>query len=178
LIQTSYGEREGQRPRYLDLSQPLGTVVAGGIKHALVTAFLAKHFGGVTGVPIDGRPLDTVTSKDHHSLVMAFLTAYYGGPDDCGQRLESPTRTITTKDRLALVTVQGQRYRIEDIGMRMLEPEELLRAQFGSFAAAYDLSAAKTKTNKVRLIGNSVCPEVARAVIAANLLNEEAREAA
>jgi DNA (cytosine-5)-methyltransferase 1 len=52
--------------------------------------------------------------------------------------------------------------------MRMLEPEELLRAQFGRFAEGYDLSAATSKAAKVRLIGNSVCPEVAEALVRAN----------
>lgn len=37
LITVGYGEREGQPPRALDLRKPLGTVVAGGSKHALVT---------------------------------------------------------------------------------------------------------------------------------------------
>jgi DNA (cytosine-5)-methyltransferase 1 len=178
LIQTSYGEREGQRPRYLDLSQPLGTVVAGGTKHALVAAFLAKHYTGVTGVPLDGRPLDTVTTQDHHSLVTAFLTAYYSSASDNGQSLSEPSRTITTKDRLALVTVEGAPYVITDIGMRMLEPHELLAAQFGAFAKTYDLSAAKTKTDKVRLIGNSVCPEVAQALVSANIARPARLEAA
>lgn len=215
LIQTSYGERPGQRPRYLDLHQPLGTVVAGGTKHSLVAAFLAKHYSGVVGVPFDGRALDTITSRDHHALsvaclakfrgtdpsqpasgsveeplptisaggvhsaeVRAFLTAYYSGPDDAGQELSDPTRTITTKDRLGLVTVEGQDYCITDIGMRMLAPHELLRAQFGGFASRYDLSAAKTKTAKVHLIGNSVCPEVAQAVIASNFSHLGRLEAA
>ncbi len=215
LIQTGYGEAEGQAPRSLDLHKPIGTLVAGGRKHGLVTAFLAKHFGGVVGVPLDGRPLDTVTATDHHSLVAcclatfrgtnpsqpgsasideplntisaggihaaevrAFLTAYYSGPGDKGQSLLDPSRTITTKDRLGLVTVEGVDYQITDIGMRMLEPEELLRAQFGRFASAYDLSAARTKTDKVRLIGNSVCPEVAEALVAANVPREELREVA
>src|SRR5690606_28107881 len=39
LVQTGYGEREGQKPRSLDLEKPLGTIVAGGQKHALVAAF-------------------------------------------------------------------------------------------------------------------------------------------
>lgn len=206
MIQVGYGEREGQAARVLDLHEPLGTVVSGGRKHALVAAFLNKHYKGVTGVPLDGRPLDTITTADHHSLaavclatfrgtdpgqpsarsiqeplptisaggihaaeVRAFLTAYYGEPSDAGQSVESPIRTIPTKDRFALVTVEGTQYEIIDIGMRMLEPNELLRAQFGSFAATYDLSQAKTKKDKVRLIGNSVCPEVARALVAANL---------
>lgn len=207
LIQTSYGEREGQCPRVLDLNVPLGTVVAGGVKHSLVSAFLTKHYKGVTGVPLDGRPLDTITTVDHHRLavaclatfrgtadnqsksasvteplgtisaggihaaeVRAFLTAYYSsdGNGDKGQDLRDPTRTIPTHDRFGLVTVEGTKYEIVDIGLRMLTPEELLRAQFGTFASSYDLSAAKTKKDKVRLIGNSVCPELGRAIVAAN----------
>jgi DNA (cytosine-5)-methyltransferase 1 len=169
MVQAGYGEREGQAPRILNLQAPVGTVVAGGRKHALVAAYLAKHFTGVVGVPLDGRPLDTITTKDHHSVVSAFLSAYYGSTHDAGQELSDPLRTIVTKDRFALVTVDGAPYRIEDIGMRMLEPHELLAAQFGRFAKTYDLSAAKNKTDKVRLIGNSVCPEVAEALVAANM---------
>ncbi|MGB3415759.1 MAG: DNA cytosine methyltransferase, partial [Mesorhizobium sp.] len=40
LIQTGYGEREGQAPRSLDIAAPLGTVVAGGVKHALAVPTL------------------------------------------------------------------------------------------------------------------------------------------
>jgi len=206
LIQTSYGERKGQRPRYLDLHKPLGTVVAGGQKHALVSAFLAKHFGGVVGIPVT-QPISTVTAVDHHGLatatllrmnhddhgipleapmptvtaggghiaeVRAFLTTYYGQDHTGGQGLLEPMRTITAKHRLGLVTIEGTEYQIVDIGMRMLEPHELLRAQFGRFAETYDLSAALTKSAKVRLIGNSVCPEVAEAVVAANLQSDDA----
>lgn len=190
LIQTGYGERPGQRPRSLDLHEPLGTVVAQGQKHALVSAFLAKHFTGVVGVPLDGRPLDTVTAQDHHALVTAstagehvedvraFLTAYYGSAGDAGQDLRAPLRTVTAKHRLGLVTVHGAEFQIADIGMRMLEPHELLAAQFGRHATGYDLSAAKSKADKVRLIGNSVCPEVAEAVVAAQFGRGEGRVAA
>lgn len=70
LIHQSNGEREGQAPRIYDIQKPIGTVVAGGVKHALVTAFLAKHFGG-HGTPGQSLqiPLGTVTCKDHHALV-------------------------------------------------------------------------------------------------------------
>lgn len=93
LIQKGYGERKGQAPRALDIGKPLGTVVAGGIKHNLVMAFLAKHYGGHTtpGTPLP-RPMDTVTAKDHHSLVTAFMTKYYG--TSTGARLEEPVPTI------------------------------------------------------------------------------------
>lgn len=202
LVQSGYGEREGQAARVPGLDKPLGTIVAGGQKHALVAAFLAKHYGYRGQRPgLDARePVSTITATDHHALtaatlvklrgenhgaaldapmptvtaggnhlaeVRAFLVAYYG--QGVGQSLTDPTRTITTKDRLGLVTVAGTDYQIIDIGMRMLEPHELLVAQFGRFAASYDLSAARTKTAKVRLIGNSVCPECAEAVVRANL---------
>lgn len=206
LVQTGYGERPGQRPRYLDLHQPLGTMVDGQ-KHALCAAFLAKHFGGVVGHELD-RPVGAVTGRDHHSLaaatlvkfrgdetnghpgccdveeplptvaaqglhvaeVRAFLTAFYStdGTAGKGQSLLEPARVITARHRLGLVTVAGVDYQIVDIGMRMLEPHELLAAQFGRFAESYDLSAARTKSAKVRLIGNSVCPEAAEAVVRAN----------
>lgn len=198
LIQTGYGERPGQAARVPGLHQPIGTLV-NGQKHALVSAFLAKHFGGVVGHDVE-RPVGTLTARDHHALaaatllrfnhddhgvaldapmptatargnhvaeVRAFLTAYYGS-GSVGQQANLPLRTVTAKHRLGLVTVHGVDYQIVDIGMRMLQPEELLAAQFGRFAAGYDLSAAKTKSAKVRLIGNSVCPEVAEALVAAN----------
>jgi DNA (cytosine-5)-methyltransferase 1 len=105
---------------------------------------------------------------DRRNQVHAFLTAYYGS-DAQGQAVTAPMRTVTTRDRLGLVLVEGGERPIVDIGMRMLEPHELLAAQFGRFAKEYDLSAAETKSAKVRLIGNSVCPEVAEAVVRANV---------
>src|SRR5262249_39151842 len=44
LIQTGYGERKGQAARVPGLHKPLGTLVDGQ-KHALVSAFLSRHFG-------------------------------------------------------------------------------------------------------------------------------------
>jgi len=191
LIQTGYGERTGQRPRVPGLQKPLGTCVDGQ-KHALVAAFISKHFGdpnradGGGGTVIGDdlvHPMGTVTARDHHSLaavhlachggahvadVRAFLTAYYGEDGTSGQRMLEPMQTLTSRHRLGLVTVASVDYQIVDIGLRMLEPHELLRAQFGRFAGAYDLGAARTKAAKVRLIGNSVCPEVAEAVVSAN----------
>jgi DNA (cytosine-5)-methyltransferase 1 len=200
MVQTGYGEREGQAPRALDIEKPLGTVVALAGKHALVEAWMVKHFGGVVGHELT-RPVGAVTGRDHHSLaaatlvrfnhddagvpidapaptvtatgnhiaeVRAFLLAYYSS-GSVGQAADRPLRTLTAKARLGLVTVAGQDYQIADIGMRMLEPHELLRAQFGRFAASYDMAAATTKAAKVRLIGNSVCPEIAEAIVRANL---------
>ncbi|WP_279025092.1 DNA cytosine methyltransferase [Gibbsiella quercinecans] len=96
LIQTGYGERVGQAPRVPGLGKPLGTVVAGGCKHAVVSAFLAKHFGGNytgPGVALD-EPAHTVTTTDHHALVSSHLIKLRGTCKD-GQPVTEPMPTIT-----------------------------------------------------------------------------------
>jgi DNA (cytosine-5)-methyltransferase 1 len=159
-----YGGVTGQQ---LDL--PIGTITAID-HHSPVAATLLKLNGECHGADLED-PMPTVTAGGFHiAEVRAFLTAYYGtdGTEGKGQSLFEPMRTITAKARLGLVTVRGAEYQIIDIGMRMLEPHELAAAQFGRFAPDYDLSKATTKAAKVRLIGNSVCPENAEAVVYAN----------
>ena len=250
LVQTGYGEREGQSPRALDIKKPLGTLV-GSTKHALVSAFLAKHYTGVVGADLT-EPTPTVTSVDHNSLVTtnlihmghgeqsangtprfshgirdielplntitasgaaaglvtshlqrdfgksigsgtaeptptitagggghmaevrAFLIKYYGTDQD--PNLQEPLHTVTTKDRYGLVTVAGEEYTIADIGLRMLAPKELFKAQ--GFPGGYitdwgvDHNGQRinlTKTAQVRMCGNSVCPPLAAALVRANL---------
>lgn len=345
MVQVGYGEREGQAPRALDIEKPLGTVVSGASKHALVsatlvdaahgevspsgvkrwgqgaqdietplgtvvasgnkaiaTAFLAKHYTGVVGSDLVD-PLGTVTSSDHHSLVTALLTehanassqrnmpvdeplrticaqvkgghfglvsahvtkfrsgavgspldeplhtvtaggkqarpgtgnamgivtsnlvklrgtstaagtdeplgtisaggqhhaevrafllSYYGSEKD-SDGIDNPMRTVTSRDRFGLVTIKGQDYQIVDIGLRMLAPRELFRAQ--GFGDEYLIDSVPdweklfidgqqvadvnsipwrplTKSAQVRMCGNSVCPPMARALIEANFAHE------
>lgn len=61
LVQTGYGEREGQAPRALDLQQPLGTIVAGGVKHAVAAPHLVKFRGDSIGTAAT-EPVPTITS--------------------------------------------------------------------------------------------------------------------
>ena len=163
------GQRHGRGDASVE--SPLSTVMAKD-RHALAAVALAKfrgtHESQPASLPVT-EPLPTTSAGGIHAEVRAFLTAYYGEDATSGQSLFDPARTITAKHRLGLVTVEGTEYQIVDIGMRMLEPHELLRAQFGRFAESYDLSQAKTKSAKVRLIGNSVCPEVAEALVRANV---------
>lgn len=225
LIQTGYGEREGQSPRVPGLDKPLGTAVAGGVKHAVVSAFLAKHYGGVVGTGVD-VPTGTVTTTDHHSVVTAQLVGCGGRagqsrPRDAsepfatitskadttivtshllklrnnqfGQDAREPMPTLTAggghvgevrtflekyhgADALGLVTIHGETYAIVDIGMRMLTPRELARAQ--GFPDSYVLDPIfngkpLSKSAQVRMIGNSVCPDVATALIVANFAHEK-----
>lgn len=162
-----------------DLGAPTGTVT--GTDHHSLAAVTLAHFRGTSdahkGAADVAEPLPTVSAGGdrggvHVAEVRAFLTAYYGNDGTGGQQLALPLRTVTGRDRLGLVTVHGTEYQIVDIAMRMLQPHELLRAQFGRFADRYDLSFAKSKKAKVKLIGNSVCPEVAEALVRANQSNE------
>ncbi|MFV9067738.1 DNA cytosine methyltransferase [Serratia fonticola] len=98
LIQMGYGERVGQAPRVLDLEKPLGTVVAGGIKHALVAANLVKHYGGNytgAGLGVD-EPLHTITQVDHHTLCTSHLVQLYGTCKH-GRKTTEPAPTVTSQ---------------------------------------------------------------------------------
>lgn len=265
LVQTGYGEREGQAPRALDIDKPLGVVVAGGTKHALASAALVKFRHDSEGAPIDAplptitsgagaarpagaahamgvmtahleqanggfydgdgkaadEPLSTITSSgtqqrlvatsmvtmrgdnvgaaaddplrtisaggEHHAVmecqlspeheagalrVAAFLINYYGN----GQALAlpEPIDTITTRDRLALVTVtvQGVPHVIVDIGLRMLQRHELFRAQGFPDDYIIDRMACGTPlsgSRSVAMVGNSVSPPPLHAIAVANL---------
>lgn len=192
LIQVGWGEREGQAPRAPGLQKPLGTIMAGGAKHALIAAFLAQHNGGVIGREAS-EPVSTITSAgtqqqlvtaalapaeaEGAARVAAFLVRYNG--TNIGQDLREPLGTLTTKPRFALVHVAGVPHAIVDIGMRMLLPEELAAAQ--GLPADYRWlrpdGTPLTKTAIVRLIGNSVSPPPAAALLR-SLLGIEARRMA
>ena len=116
--------------------------------------------------------MHTVTAKDHHSLVAAFLLKYYGTDQD--PQLREPLHTITSKDRFGLVTVRGEPYRIADIGMRMLQPPELYKAQ----GFPPDVKLLGSKSSQVELCGNSVSPPVAAAIVRVNMTELAAQERA
>ncbi|MDH0071620.1 DNA cytosine methyltransferase [Stenotrophomonas maltophilia] len=266
LVQSGYGERIGQAPRSLDIDKPLGTVVAGGTKHALAAASLVKFRGSSDGADA-GQPMPTITSGagaarpagaahamgvmaafleqanggfyqgagsavdepmpticangSHQRLVTAHVTAmaqnvigydprdalptvlagaqrfgvvecmlspeqeagalrvaaflmrYYGTGGQHGD-LDEPLATVTTKDRLALVTVHlsGVPYVIVDIGLRMLKPHELFRAQ--GFPASYIIDRTQdgrqvSNSRAVAMVGNSVSPPPLIAILEANV---------
>jgi DNA (cytosine-5)-methyltransferase 1 len=171
LIQEGWGERKGQAPRVPGLHKPIGTQVAGGVKHALVTAFIAKHYGGNSSPGSSlRRPLGTITTKDHNALVSAFLVQYnYNG---VSRSLRKPLATLTTKGRFGLVRVREENFRIVDIGMRFLIPREQFRAQ--GFRDSYVIDPTLDGetigvTHQTRCAGNSVPPDVVRAIVSANV---------
>jgi DNA (cytosine-5)-methyltransferase 1 len=171
------------------LAVPLGTVTSVD-HHSLVAAHLTKYYGTSTGSGC-AEPMHTITAGGQPvrpssglkmGMVYALLTKYYG--QGAGQALQDPAATVTAKDRMGLVTVHvaSQPYVIADIGLRMLQPRELFRAQ--GFSDSYiigddpDQGLVLTKTAQVRLCGNSVCPDNAEALVRANAGHLAQREAA
>lgn len=195
---TEHANGSGQR--VFDAQEPLRTQVASvkGGHFALVSAFIAKHYGGMVGVGVD-TPLPTTTTrgtqnqlvnahmvKAEHGLpfahigdVRAFILKYYG--TNIGHPANEPLQTITSKARFGLVTIHGQDYQIVDIGMRMLKPHELYAAQ--GFPADYIHhrtadGAPLTITEQIAKCGNSVCPPVVEALVRANVLSQQMSVAA
>lgn len=184
---------------------PLKTICAGANHHAVVAAHIEQANGGPRMRNAAGRsptvPISTIATTGSQQRIVqttmieegalppammaravqvaAFLIKYYqsGVP----RAADQPFDTITTKARYAVVTVtiDAVTYVIVDIGMRMLTPRELARAQ--GFPESYILdpitpqlirgkwvSKPLTKAAQIRMIGNSVCPDVAAALVSAN----------
>jgi DNA (cytosine-5)-methyltransferase 1 len=245
LVQSGYGERDGQEPRANSIDTPLGTVV-GRQKHAMVSALLSKYHGqkgnesrcatpdaplktldtsnrygfasatiiGVGGAEYSAKPraadapkgavlpndrtaitvshltqfrgtnrggggdphepMPAITAQGLHiAEVRSFLIKYYTSGKNI-LPVDGPAPTITTHDRIGLVTVEGVDYAIVDIGLRMLTPRELAHAQ--GFPESYILTGPKS--NQVAKIGNSVCPPVVTAIVRCNMGDAQQQEVA
>ncbi|MDF2545810.1 MAG: cytosine-specific methylase [Anaerosolibacter sp.] len=153
------------------LHEALHTITARPV-HSLVTSHLIQMNKNCDGQKAT-EPLRTiVASPGHFGEVRTFLMTYYGNGDDAGQRVDGPLRTITSRDRFGIVTIHGQDYQIVDIGMRMLEPHELFRAQ--GFPEDYIIDRDHKgnkypKTAQVARCGNAVPPPFAEHLVRANL---------
>ncbi|MDF1586999.1 DNA cytosine methyltransferase, partial [Rhodospirillales bacterium YIM 152171] len=109
------------------MDEPLSTVTT--VDHnALVTSHLIKLRGTCKDGQSVTEPMPTITAGGLHvGEVRACLIKYYGSGDN-SQTLDAPLHTVTSKARFGLVTIEGTEYQIVDVGMRMLKPRELFRA--------------------------------------------------
>lgn len=150
--------------------EPLPTVTA--IDHNAVCAVAVTQFNNHSIGQEVTKPINTLTAQTNHfGEVCAFLVKYYSGEGNIAS-VGDPAPTITSHDRMGLVKVQGQDYRIVDIGLRMLTPRELFDAQ--GFPPDYiiDVDAdgkAYPKSEQVARCGNAVCPPIPAALVRANL---------
>jgi DNA (cytosine-5)-methyltransferase 1 len=170
-------------------TEPAPTIMAGGAgKTAVVSAFISSYYTDESNRSRSMQvPVATITTENRLGLiecklspeheagaqkVAAFLMRYYSEGGQLSD-IKEPITTITTKDRMALVTVMinNHPHVIVDIGLRMLQPAELFRAQ--GFPENYNIEHGHdgrkfTKSTQVRLCGNSVPPDLMEALCRAN----------
>lgn len=159
-----------------EVSDPLPTVTA--IDHnALQTAHMVKMKGTNLGGPIT-EPVQTITAGGgHHGVIITEVAAATLGADlrnwpkiraalneYCGYKLSD--------NEVILFLIGGAWYFMADIGLRMLTPRELYRAN--GFPDDYKierdyLGNIYGKTKQVARCGNAVPPPFAAALVRANL---------
>lgn len=109
-------------------------------------------------------PFPTVTGVDAWAVCEPYLVKYHGtgGPVS----LDEPLDTVTTHDRFGLVLplVNGDKVLV-DIRFRMLQPHELSAAM--SFPKGYKFVG--TRGDNVKMIGNAVPVQTAKALVGALL---------
>ena len=168
-----HGETKAGDSRGQFLTEPIKTIDTSN-RYGLVTAFVTKFYKSGIGQGCD-EPLHTITtSPGHFGLISAFLIKYYGSGGSC-QSVDRPLDTITTKDRFGLVNVvldiEGEKYILKDIFLRMLKPEELKLMQ--GFPKDYIIDRDYNWkpypiAKQVARIGNSVVPIMAQKLVEAN----------
>jgi DNA (cytosine-5)-methyltransferase 1 len=167
-------EATGQR-----LTKPVDAITGRDSKAVVATSIVKLRGTCADGQPVT-EPLATVSAQGNHfAEVRAFLMKYHR---DGGQLagLKEPMPTVVANDSLALVTVGGEPHVIVDIGMRMLQPRELFRAH--AFPENYVIERGAdgepmTKEAQVRMVGNSVPPVMAMAIVRAQFAVVERAEA-
>ncbi|HCB1464137.1 TPA: DNA cytosine methyltransferase [Citrobacter freundii] len=153
------------------LYNPAHTVTTGN-HHAAITSHLVKLRGTCRDGQPTSEPMPTVTAGGLHVGEVKTTLAVDEYDEHRAQQTLEFLREYCGEDCDGLVTVDGITYRIVDIGMRMLQPHELYRAQ--GFPEWYiidqDYRGKKyAKDKQVARCGNAVPPPFAEALVRANL---------
>lgn len=140
--------------------------------HAAVTSHLVKLRGTCRDGQRTDQPMPTITAGGTHVGEVKTMLAVDGYDEQRAQQVLEFMREYCGPDSTGLVTLDGVVYRIVDIGMRMLQPHELYRAQ--GFPEWYiidqDFRGVKyAKDKQVARCGNAVPPPFAEALVRANL---------
>jgi len=132
LIQSGYGERQGQEPRVPGLGQPLGTVVAGGIKHALTSSVLVGAGGPeYSGKPATAdQPVGTLMTQNHRAVATVFMAQMNGGFNTTfAKGMDEPLTTVTnTGSQQQLVSASLATLRRNCVGRGVDEPVPTMTA--------------------------------------------------
>ena len=164
-------EKQGQ-----DVAAPLHTITTKDREGLAISHLVKLHHNDVGG-PVDG-PLATITAEGtHHGLVVTRVEKMAPGADlqrwpqirallneYCGYHLAN--------DEVLLFLIGGVWYYMADIGLRMLSPKELYRAN--GFPPDYIIDRDYEgheygRSKQVARCGNAVPPPFATALVRANL---------
>ncbi|WP_097727133.1 DNA cytosine methyltransferase [Escherichia coli] len=153
------------------LDNPAHTITTGN-HHAAISSHLVKLRGTCRDGQPTSEPMPTVTAGGLHVGEVKTTLAADEYDEHRAQQTLAFLRKYCGEDCDGLVTVDGITYRIVDIGMRMLQPHELYRAQ--GFPEWYiidqDYRGKKyAKDKQVARCGNAVPPPFAEALVRANL---------
>ncbi|ECJ2265143.1 DNA cytosine methyltransferase [Salmonella enterica subsp. salamae] len=153
------------------LDNPAHTLTTGN-HHAAITSHLVKLRGTCRDGQPTSEPMPTVTAGGLHIGEVKTTLAVDEYDEHRAQQTLEFLREYCGEDCDGLVTVDGITYRIVDIGMRMLQPHELYRAQ--GFPDWYiidrDYRGVKyPKDKQVARCGNAVPPPFAEVLVRANL---------
>ncbi|EAP6367074.1 DNA cytosine methyltransferase [Salmonella enterica] len=150
---------------------PAHTVTTGN-HHAVVASHLVKLRGTCRDGQRTDEPAPTITAGGLHVGEVQTTLAVDEYDEQRAQLVLAFLRKYCGEDCTGLVTIGGVVYRIVDIGMRMLQPRELYRAQgFPDwYVIEHDFRGVKyAKDKQVARCGNAVPPQFAEALVRANL---------
>ncbi|ECC5191874.1 DNA cytosine methyltransferase [Salmonella enterica] len=150
---------------------PAHTVTTGN-HHAVVASHLVKLRGTCRDGQRTDEPVPTITAGGLHVGEVQTTLAVDEYDEQRAQLVLAFLRKYCGEDCTGLVTIGGVVYRIVDIGMRMLQPRELYRAQgFPDwYVIEHDFRGVKyAKDKQVARCGNAVPPQFAEALVRANL---------
>ncbi|MFZ5152027.1 DNA cytosine methyltransferase [Enterobacter hormaechei] len=155
----------------VDMDEPMHSVTTVD-HHAAVTSHLVKLRGTCRDGQRTDQPMPTITAGGTHVGEVKTMLVVDGYDEQRAQQVLEFLREYCSPDSTGLVTLDGVVYRIVDIGMRMLQPHELYRAQ--GFPEWYiidqDFRGVKyAKDKQVARCGNAVPPPFAEVLVRANL---------
>nr|DAR37522.1 MAG TPA: DNA cytosine methyltransferase [Caudoviricetes sp.] len=153
------------------MESPAHTVTTGN-HHAVVASHLVKLRGTCRDGQRTVEPMPTITAGGQHVGEVKTTLAVEDYDEERAQQVLAFLQEYCGEDSTGLVEIGGVTYRIVDIGMRMLQPHELYRAQ--GFPEWYiidqDYRGVKyAKDKQVARCGNAVPPPFAEALVRANL---------
>lgn len=166
----------GERQAGASLSESAPTVTA--IDHsALAAANLLHYYGGADHASRVDNPLPTVTTLPRHYVVKTYLQKMdavqdFGNWACVRELLNKYAGYSIAADEILIMEIDGERYFISDIGMRMLKAQELMLAQ--GFPRDYiidiepHIGKRYSEAKQIARMGNAVCPPVAEALVRAN----------